>query len=46
MFSVDETLSKLSLFFGKGNQGYYEIDFADWGNFIKDHFEKAKQVIL
>lgn len=44
--SVDETLSKLSSFFGKENQGYYEIDFDDWGNLIKDQFEKAKQAIL
>lgn len=44
--SVDETLSKLFSFFGKENQGYYEIDFDDWGNLIKDQFEKARLAII
>lgn len=44
--SADETLAKLSSFFGGNSQGYYEIDFGDWGNSIKDQFEKSKQAIL
>ncbi|MGI6653785.1 MAG: helix-turn-helix transcriptional regulator [Christensenellales bacterium] len=44
--SVKETLAKISSFFGDINQGYYEIDFDDWGNLIKDQFEKSKQAIL
>lgn len=44
--SVDETLSKLSSFFGNNIQGYYEIDLAGWGNLITDQFEKSKQAIL
>lgn len=44
--SVDDTLSKLSTFFGYKNQGFYEIDFDDWGNLIKDQFEKSKQAII
>lgn len=44
--SVDDTLSKLSAFFGDKNQGLYEIDFDDWGRLIKDQFEKSKQAIL
>ena len=44
--SVSLTLSKVSSFFGNNNQGYYEIDFDDWGILIKDQFEKAKQGIL
>ena len=44
--SVEETLSKLSSFFGDNIQGYYEIDLNDWGNSIKEQFEKSKQAIL
>lgn len=44
--SVEVTLAKLSSFFGDKNQGYYEIDLDDWGNLIKDQFEKSKQAIL
>ncbi|MGI6257096.1 MAG: helix-turn-helix transcriptional regulator [Anaerovoracaceae bacterium] len=44
--SVDDTLSKVSAFFGDKNQGFYEIDFDDWGSLIKDQFEKSKQAIL
>lgn len=44
--SVDETLAKLSSFFGDTHQGYYVIDLDDWGNLIKDQFEKAKQAIV
>lgn len=44
--SVDDTLSKLSAFFGDKNQGFYEIDFDDWGNLIKEQFEKSKQAII
>lgn len=44
--SVDDTLSKLSAFFGDKNQGFYEIDFDDWGSLIKDQFEKSKQAII
>lgn len=44
--SVDDTLSKLSAFFGDKNQGFYEIDFDDWGSLMKDQFEKSKQAII
>lgn len=44
--SVDDTLAKLSAFFGDKNQGFYEIDFDDWGNLIKEQFEKSKQAII
>lgn len=44
--SVEATLTKLSSFLGARNQGYYEIDLDDWGNLIKDQFEKSKQAIL
>ena len=44
--SVDDTLSRLSAFFGDKNQGFYEIDFGDWGNLIKDQFEKSKRAII
>lgn len=44
--SVDDTLSKLSAFLGDKNQGFYEIDFDDWGSLIKDQFEKSKQAII
>lgn len=44
--SVDDTLSKLSAFWGDKNQGFYEIDFDDWGKVIKEPFEKAKQAII
>ena len=39
--SVSLTLSKVSSFFGNNNQGYYEIDFDDWGNSIKNQFYKT-----
>lgn len=44
--SVDETLAKLSSFFGNTNQGYYEIDLNGWGDLITDQFEKSKQAII
>lgn len=44
--SVKTALSKLGLFFGENNTGFIEIDFSDWGNFIKDQFEQAKKAIL
>lgn len=44
--SVDETLSKLSSFWGNKIQAYYAIDLADWGDLIADQFEKSKQAIL
>ncbi|HHX04185.1 MAG TPA: YafY family transcriptional regulator [Tissierellia bacterium] len=44
--SVEDTLSKLSAFFGDKDQGIYEIDFDDWGNLIKDQFDKSKQAIM
>lgn len=44
--SVDETLTKISTFFGYNNQSYYEIDFDDWGNSITDQFEKSKRAII
>lgn len=44
--SVSLTLSKVSSFFGNNNQGYYEIDFDDWGNSIKSQFEKSKEGII
>ena len=44
--AVEDTLSKLSAFFGEKNQGFYEIDFDDWANLIKDQFDKSKQAIL
>ncbi|NMD38851.1 MAG: YafY family transcriptional regulator [Christensenellaceae bacterium] len=44
--SVEETLNKVSSFFGDTNQGFYEIDLDDWGSLIKDQFEKSKEAIL
>lgn len=44
--SVENTLNKVSSFFGTRNQSYYEIDLDDWGNLIKDQFEKSKQAII
>jgi predicted DNA-binding transcriptional regulator YafY len=44
--SMENTLSKLSSFFGGKNQGCYEIDFNDWEHLIKDQFEKSKNAIV
>lgn len=44
--SAEETLSKLSAFFGDGSSGIYEIDFDDWGHLIRDAFETSKQAIV
>ena len=44
--SVQNTLSKLGMFFGQNNTGFIEIDYNDWGNLIKEQFEKSKQAIL
>jgi len=44
--SVENTLNKVSSFLGTRNQSYYEIDLDDWGNLIKDQFEKSKQAII
>lgn len=44
--SVEDTLSKLSAFFGDKSQGFYEIDFDDWGNIIKEQFEKSKEAMI
>jgi predicted DNA-binding transcriptional regulator YafY len=43
---VESTLSKLGLFFGKNNTSFFEIDYSDWGNLIKEQFEKSKEAIL
>lgn len=44
--SVSATLTKLSGLFGKYNSGYIDIDFGDWGNFIKETYELSKEAIL
>ena len=44
--SVQDTLSKLSLFFGENNTGFIEVDYSDWGNLIKEQFEQSKKAIL
>ena len=43
--SMDEAFSKLSLFFGD-KEGYFEIDYSDWGSLTKNQLDKAKQAIL
>lgn len=44
--SMEETLSKVSSFFGNKNSGYFEIDYSEWGKLIEDQFEKSKVAIL
>lgn len=44
--SLETTLEKLGMFFGKQNGGFIEVDYHDWGNRLKDSFEKIKQAIL
>lgn len=44
--SVERTLSKLGLFFGKDNSSIFEIDYNDWGSLIKEQFEKSRTAIL
>ncbi|MDO5649452.1 MAG: YafY family protein [Gallicola sp.] len=43
---MDDLLSKLSSFFGNNNTGYFEIDYTDWNDLLKDSFKQAKQAIL
>lgn len=44
--SMEDLLSKLSSFFGKQNTGYFEIDYNDWDDLIKESFKQAKQAVL
>ena len=44
--SMEDLLSKLSSFFGKNNTGYFEIDYNDWDDLIKESFKKSKEAIL
>lgn len=44
--SVENTMSKIGLFFGQNNTNFFQIDYSDWSNRIKDSFEKAKRAIL
>lgn len=43
--SMVEVFSKLSSFFGD-KEGYFEIDYSDWGSLTKNQLDKAKQAIL
>lgn len=43
---LNNTLKKLGMFFGHENKSFIEIDYSDWGQSIKEQFEKSKEAIL
>ncbi|MGL4363514.1 MAG: helix-turn-helix transcriptional regulator [Cellulosilyticaceae bacterium] len=44
--SLDKLLKKLGILFGEQNKGFIQIDYSDWGQRIKEQFEKSKEAIL
>lgn len=44
--SLDKLLKKLGILFGEQNKGFIQIDHSDWGQRIKEQFEKSKEAIL
>lgn len=43
--SLDKLLKKLGILFGEQNKGFIQIDYSDWGQRIKEQFEKSKEAI-
>lgn len=44
--SLNQLLEKLGILFGEHNKGFIAIDYSDWGQIIKEQFEKSKEAIL